>query len=48
MCFEHSSDNPDEAEFDMIVGCLEELVMDDSFQSLMTGYYKKHCGELLM
>jgi len=41
--FEHSSNSPEDDEFDSIVSCLEEILQDDSFQSMLTKFYQDNC-----
>ncbi|KAJ1420682.1 hypothetical protein B484DRAFT_128666 [Ochromonadaceae sp. CCMP2298] len=41
--FEHSSNSPEDDEFDAVVSCLEEVVQDDSFQNTLNQFYHDHC-----
>jgi hypothetical protein len=42
--FEHNNTSPEDAEFDAIVTCLEEILQDEKFQGLLTKFYKDNCG----
>lgn len=42
--FEHNNTSPEDDEFDAIIGCLEELLQEESFQALLNGFYQEHCG----
>jgi hypothetical protein len=45
---EHHGGNAEDAEFDAIVGALEELLVDDRFQEIQTRFGEKHCGKSLI
>jgi hypothetical protein len=46
--FEHSSNSPEDDEFDAIVSCLEEILQDDAFQNTLNQFYNDNCGERLV
>uniref|UniRef100_A0A6V2TH31 ADP-ribosylation factor-like protein 2-binding protein n=1 Tax=Heterosigma akashiwo TaxID=2829 RepID=A0A6V2TH31_HETAK len=39
------STNQTELEFDMVVGALEEILLDEEFTDLQTPFFKQHCDE---
>ena len=42
---ENSSFNPQESRFDQIVGAIEEILMEEEFQSVMREFCDKYCQE---
>ena len=39
-----SGDNEEDDKFDMIVGALEDIMMDDEFQELQSNFAAEHCN----
>jgi hypothetical protein len=42
--FEHTNSSPEDEEFDAIVSALEEILLDDAFQTQLTSFYQDNCG----
>lgn len=43
--FEHNSNTAEDNEFDAIVSSLEDILLDDNFQSLLSQFYQNNCGQ---
>jgi hypothetical protein len=45
--FEHTNSSPEDEEFDAIVSALEEILLDDNFQTQLSSFYQNNCGMLI-